>query len=203
MKKTPERMSEVNSMREHLHLTRVPQGAELDFIRGILVYNANESKLLKFLSLLVNYIVAGILLASSIYGLIRHINGDSVSLAVVVLGFIFSAFWFFLSISLSRVGNYNKKTNWFQYVRVCDIMLTEIQSSPNTKTISAKAIFTDGTVSNSRFLGDYYKTQPYQYGLLVAIYDVNGQWIYTEIIPRFEYGTKHYQIAQKGLKMIK
>ena len=129
-------------MREHLHLTRVPEGAERDYIRGALAY-----------------------------------------------------FWLVLSICFVSVKNKIKKTNGFMNTRVCDVMLTEIQSGPKSSNALAKAVFADGTVSKNAFQAFYYSIHPYQYGLLVAIYDVDRQWIYTNMLPRYEYGTKPYRLS--------
>lgn len=189
-------------MREHLHLTRVPEGDERDYIRGALAYYESEGKLFKIAMIVVNFIVSGILLASSVYGLSCYIKDGSKSLGTVILCFLFGLFWLFLSICLARVKNNIKNTNGFMNIRVWDVMLTEIHSSPNTSNASAKAVFADGTVSKNAFQAIYHNIHPYQYGLLVAICDVNGQWIYSNMIPRLEYGSKPYKFAQKGLRKI-
>ena len=187
-------------MREHLHLSRVPVGAEYDYIRGILIYYEKEDRFGTIMGIIVNFAVVIILVASAVYGLIRYLNGESVSLVTVILAFIFSVLWFLVPIGVIMSKNIIKKTNRFQNIRVCDVMLTDIKTSPKSHFTLAKAVFADGTVSAMKYTADYYIAFRYQYGTLVAIYDVNGELIYTKIIPKFEYGSKPYILAQKWLQ---
>lgn len=190
-------------MQEHLHLARVPEGVEREYIRGALAFQAYEGKFFKAVANVFNLVIAFVILGASLYGLIGYIQGEEVSLVAVIIGFVMGILWIILFISIVSAGNIVKKTSGFQNLQVCDVMLTNIKGGLRTTSIYAKAVFRDGTQSKTNYEAVFYNIYHYQYGILVNVYDDMGQSVFYKILPRFEYESKPYQFSVKGIKKLK
>lgn len=186
-------------MQKHMHLARVPQGQERDYIRGLLHFMYNDGRKMKMLMYFVSWGIAAILWGASFRGVYRVIN-EGLNAGLLILLFVFSALLTLMLVKAARVFSSKKELADFNNIQVWDVQVVDvIRTRGNATVYYAKAMFADGTVSSSQFKLELYSLHSYQYGLVVLVYNDQGVRVQQKLIPRMDISTKAYKLSKRGL----
>lgn len=184
-------------MQNHMYLARVPQGQERDYIQGLLrfLYRDND-KVISFIYY-INVVVVVAMWSVFVKG-INRVFSEGASIAPAIGMLIFSIIFTCTLFGIALLRHKRKMISRFNNIRVLDVQLVNPQvMTGHGTTCLANLMFADGTVSTTRHKCLLYAIGTYQYGLLVIVYNDNGQFAESNLIPRMDVNLKAYSLAMR------
>lgn len=188
-------------MQNRMHLARVPQGQERDYVRGLLRFMYFDEKHAGGFLLGINLLVVIVMWSVFIQGIFRVVN-EGLSIIPVVGMFAFASVWTLMLCVIVRERIKQKEIAQFQSIHVWDVQVINVKGYHGRGATSylADLVFVDNMVSPTQHKCYLYSIGPYQYGLLVAVYNARGERVQLKLIPRMDMNQKAYSLAMKQLQ---
>lgn len=189
-------------MQNHMHLARIPQGPERDYVRGLLRFMYKDGRKFMGFMYFVQWVIVAVLFYACGLGVHRISIGE-----LPVAGYIgvlclalFAGLCVWMLVSVAKQFKRENEIKEFNNIQVWDVQVVDVMITQGKRLVYfAKLMFADGTVGTSQYKMDMYSIHNYTYGLLVAVYNDRGEIVQRKLIPRMEYGTKPYKLAMRGL----
>lgn len=188
-------------MRNHRYLARIPEGQERDYVRGLLKFLYNDGRRMGTFMYFVMWIVVVVMWYATIIGWGKVFGGDTNGFIPCILLMIMAGLFTWLLIAAAKGGMKVKEAKDFNNIQVWNVRIMEVivANGKNGMSHFGKVVFQDGTPSNSQHKLELYSSERYEYGLIVAVYDDQGNIIQVRLIPQLGYNSKAYRLAMKGL----
>lgn len=188
-------------MKNHMYLARIPQGQERDYVRGLLKFMYNDGRKMGNFMYFVMWIVVVVMWYATIIGWGKVFGGDTNGFIPCILLMIMAGLFTWLLIAAAKGGMKVKEAKDFNNIQVWNVRIMEVivANGKNGMSHFGKVVFQDGTPSNSQYKLELYSSERYEYGLIVAVYDDQGNLVQVRLIPQLGYSNKAYRLSAKGL----